>query len=61
MLGFAAGMRLASTPALLFKCTLSCWAPGMTEAKIGIIMGSLSDWPTMQRAADVLDELAIPY
>ena len=31
------------------------------EAKIGIIMGSLSDWPTMQRAAEVLDELAIPY
>jgi len=31
------------------------------EAKIGIIMGSLSDWPTMKRAADILDELAIPY
>jgi len=24
-------------------------------------MGSLSDWPTMKRAADVLDELNIPY
>ena len=30
-------------------------------AKIGIIMGSLSDWPTMKRAADVLDELGVPY
>jgi 5-(carboxyamino)imidazole ribonucleotide mutase len=30
-------------------------------AKIGIIMGSLSDWPTMKRAADVLDELGVSY
>jgi 5-(carboxyamino)imidazole ribonucleotide mutase len=31
------------------------------KAKIGIIVGSLSDWPTMKRAADVLDELGIAY
>jgi 5-(carboxyamino)imidazole ribonucleotide mutase len=31
------------------------------QAKIGIIMGSLSDWPTMRRAAEVLDELEIGY
>jgi 5-(carboxyamino)imidazole ribonucleotide mutase len=31
------------------------------QAKIGIIMGSLSDWPTMKRAADVLDELGVAY
>src|SRR5262245_41018881 len=31
------------------------------QARIGIIMGSLSDWPTMKRAADVLDELGIAY
>ena len=31
------------------------------QATIGIIMGSLSDWPTMKRAADVLDELGIAY
>src|SRR2546423_12631976 len=31
------------------------------QAKIGIIMGSLSDWPTMKCAADVLDELGIAY
>lgn len=29
--------------------------------QIGIIMGSQSDWPTMKEAADVLDELAVPY
>jgi 5-(carboxyamino)imidazole ribonucleotide mutase len=29
--------------------------------KVGIIMGSLSDWPTMQRAAEVLDELEVGY
>ena len=31
------------------------------QAQVGIIMGSLSDWPTMKRAADVLDELGVPY
>jgi len=31
------------------------------KAQIGIIMGSLSDWPTMKRAADVLDGLGIAY
>lgn len=33
----------------------------MTAVKIGIIMGSQSDWPTMKEAADVLDELVVPY
>ena len=28
---------------------------------IGIIMGSRSDWPTLEHAAKILDELAIPY
>ena len=28
---------------------------------IGVIMGSTSDWPTMQLACQVLDELEIPY
>ena len=32
-----------------------------TQAKVGIIMGSQSDWPTMQRAAEVLTELRVPY
>jgi len=32
----------------------------MTD-EIGIIMGSLSDWATMEQACHVLDELAIPY
>jgi 5-(carboxyamino)imidazole ribonucleotide mutase len=26
---------------------------------VGIIMGSLSDWPTMKKAADVLDKLGV--
>jgi len=30
-------------------------------AKVGIIMGSQSDWATMKHAADVLDELGVPY
>ena len=28
---------------------------------VGIIMGSRSDWPTLEHAAKVLDELHIPY
>ena len=33
----------------------------MKQAKIGIIMGSQSDWPTMKAAAEILDELQLPY
>ena len=28
---------------------------------VGIIMGSSSDWETMRAAAELLDQLAIPY
>ena len=34
-------------------------AAGKVAAKVAIVMGSQSDWPTMQCAADVLDELAV--
>ncbi|MEX0323848.1 MAG: 5-(carboxyamino)imidazole ribonucleotide mutase [Puniceicoccaceae bacterium] len=30
-------------------------------AKVGIIMGSISDWETMSGAAAILDELGVPY
>ena len=33
----------------------------MTDITVGIIMGSTSDWPTMQEAATILDELGIAY
>ncbi|SLN66145.1 N5-carboxyaminoimidazole ribonucleotide mutase [Pseudoruegeria aquimaris] len=33
----------------------------MTQPKVGIIMGSQSDWPTMKLAAEILDELGIAY
>jgi len=33
----------------------------MTQVKVGIIMGSQSDWPTMREAASVLDELGVDY
>ena len=33
----------------------------MADIEVGIIMGSQSDWPTMREAADVLDELGVPY
>lgn len=28
---------------------------------VGIIMGSQSDWPTMTRAAEILEKLAVPH
>ncbi|WP_282094366.1 5-(carboxyamino)imidazole ribonucleotide mutase [Epibacterium ulvae] len=33
----------------------------MTEIKVGIIMGSQSDWPTMKEAATILNDLSVPY
>ncbi len=33
----------------------------MSDVKVGIIMGSQSDWPTMKDAADILDELGVAY
>ena len=33
----------------------------MQQIKIGIIMGSQSDWPTMQEAANILDDLNVPF
>ena len=29
--------------------------------KVGVIMGSKSDWETMKHTCDILDELAVPY
>lgn len=31
------------------------------NAKIGVIMGSSSDWETMKYTCDILDELQVPY
>ena len=33
----------------------------MAETRVGIIMGSQSDWPTMKAAAEILTELDIPH
>jgi 5-(carboxyamino)imidazole ribonucleotide mutase len=33
----------------------------MNPITVGIVMGSQSDWSTMKNAAEVLDELAVPY
>lgn len=33
----------------------------MADVKVGIIMGSQSDWPTMRAAAEVLDELGVGH
>src|SRR6476660_2763614 len=33
----------------------------MSKPRVGIIMGSQSDWATMKLAADILDELGVAY
>ena len=33
----------------------------MRTARVGIVMGSQSDWPTMRRAAETLGALGIPH
>lgn len=33
----------------------------MGKVEVGIIMGSQSDWPTMRKAAEILEELGVPY
>lgn len=33
----------------------------MKQAKVGVIMGSQSDWETMRHAADTLETLEIPF
>lgn len=34
---------------------------GTMSSLVGVIMGSTSDWETMKKACDVLDELKVPY
>ena len=36
-------------------------APSALAPEVGIIMGSQSDWPVMQRAADMLQQLSVPF
>lgn len=36
-------------------------AAAKSEAKVGVIMGSRSDWPVMSRAAEMLDQLGVAY
>ena len=33
----------------------------MTDALVGVVMGSDSDWPTMEAAAQALEEFDVPY
>ncbi|WP_318837292.1 MULTISPECIES: 5-(carboxyamino)imidazole ribonucleotide mutase [unclassified Providencia] len=40
---------------------MTAQVPAQSAAKIAIVMGSKSDWTTMQHAADVLTELQVPF
>lgn len=33
----------------------------MSEIKVGLVMGSSSDWPVMQQAAQVLTDFGVPF
>lgn len=51
------GKALAASPAPSNPSRDATVAP----ARVGIIMGSQSDWPTLSHAADLLTELAVPF
>ncbi|MFM2219537.1 MAG: N5-carboxyaminoimidazole ribonucleotide mutase [Planctomycetota bacterium] len=34
---------------------------GSTQARVGVIMGSQSDWDTMREACNILDQFGVPY
>ena len=34
---------------------------GSTQARVGVIMGSQSDWETMREACNILDQFGVPY
>jgi 5-(carboxyamino)imidazole ribonucleotide mutase len=34
---------------------------GSTHARVGVIMGSQSDWETMREACNILDQFGVPY
>ncbi len=36
-------------------------SPAAQAARVGIVMGSRSDWETMRHAADVLNDLGVPH
>lgn len=33
----------------------------MTAVKVGVVMGSNSDWPVMQKAVELLEQFAVPH
>ncbi len=65
---------VAETKGLRIDCALLFWGTHMAKRptktaaakanapiRVGIIMGSQSDWDTMKNAADVLKELKVPF
>jgi 5-(carboxyamino)imidazole ribonucleotide mutase len=56
-------MTLFAEPAHWYNWLLSCWRVEVSneQALVGLIMGSQSDWETMQNAAEILSALAIPH
>jgi len=66
--GFMETFRLFFLDVFFFLANAADFDPdsrtkvGMTMSpRVGVIMGSQSDWETMKRACDVLEELEIPY
>lgn len=45
----------------VFLSDLSLRSGVVVEPKVGVIMGSKSDWETMKHACDMLEELEVPY
>jgi 5-(carboxyamino)imidazole ribonucleotide mutase len=54
---------LFAEPAHCYNSLLSCWRVDVSNEQVlvGLIMGSQSDWETMQNTAETLAALAIPH
>ena len=50
-----------ANPSIAAPAKSSGSTPPEKSPRVGIIMGSLSDWPTMKKAADVLEKLGVAH
>ena len=54
-------MSATVSTATIPTVTLSSNQTTCQSVKVAIVMGSQSDWPTMIEAANILDQLQVPY
>lgn len=61
LMGNTDSVQYTYRPFCMFGTKSQTGKGGIMSTLVGVIMGSTSDWETMKRACDVLDELNISY